>query len=103
MSVKIFIERKFEKAPLPENFKVINELRRVALQQQGYVTGETLVNFEDNHIVVLSTWVSLDDWRVWSNSRERTELENELIPYMKGPVKIRQFIAGADYKKKMFV
>lgn len=103
MSVKVIIERKFKEAPLPENFQVINKLRGGAIQQKGYVTGETLVNCEDNYVVVLSTWASLDDWRTWSGSQDRAELEKELTPHLKEPLKTRLFITGADYIKEAFV
>ena len=103
MSIKVIIERKFKEAPVPENFQVINKLRRCAIQQKGYVTGETLVNFEDNYVVVLSTWANLDDWRTWSGSQDRVELENELTPHLKEPLKVRLFITGAGYTKEAFV
>ncbi len=102
MSVKIIIERIFEKTPVPENFRVINDLRRNAMRQTGYVSGETIVNFEDNHVVVLSTWSSLDGWKTWSNSHERRNLEYELTPYLMEPAKIRACISSADYIKEAF-
>ena len=43
MSVKIMIERKFKEAPVPENLQAIDELRINAMQQEGYVSGETFV------------------------------------------------------------
>ncbi len=101
MSVKIIIQRKFKEAPVPENFQVINKLRRGAIHQEGYVTGETLVNFEDNYVVVLSTWASFTDWKRWSGSQERAELENELMPHLKEPLKINLYITGAEYRKEV--
>ncbi len=102
MTIKVIIERKFKEAPIPENFQVINKLRRVAIHQKGYVTGETLVNFEDNYVVILSVWASLEDWKTWLFSPRRAELENELTPYLKEPLKTRQFITGADYIREAF-
>ncbi len=102
MSIKVIIERKFKEAPVPESFQTINKLRKGAILQKGYVSGETLVNFEENYVVVLSTWTSLDDWRRWSDSRQRTELENKLTPHLKEPINTRLFISGADYTKEAF-
>lgn len=102
MSIKVIIERKFKEAPVPENYQVINKLRRAAIQKKGYVTGETLVNFDENYVVVLSTWSSLDDWKAWADSRERAELENELTPYLKEPLRVNSYITGADFRKEMF-
>ena len=79
MSAKIIIERKFKETPTPENFRVINDLRRKAMRQKGYISGETLADFDNNHVVVLSTWSSLDPWKWWVNSEERKVLEKELL------------------------
>ena len=97
MSVKILIEREFKETPIPENFRAINDLRRKAMRQKGYISGETLADFELAHVVVLSTWSSLDDWSRWVKSEERGKLENKLAVYLKGPAKIRAFMASADY------
>lgn len=102
MSVKVIIERIFKEAPVPENFQVINKLRRGAIMQKGYVSGETLVDFENNHVVVLSTWASPDDWRTWLDSPKRAELEKELTPHLKEPLRTRVFITSADYSKEAF-
>ena len=48
-------------------------------------------------MLVLSTWSSLDDWDRWVNSEERGKLENKLAVCLKGPAKIRAFMASADY------
>ncbi len=101
MSVKIIIQRKFKKTPVPENFQVINKLRKGAIHQEGYVTGETLVDFENNFVVVLSTWASFTAWKRWSGCPERAELENELTPHLKKPLKIKQYITAADYRKEV--
>ncbi len=97
MSAKIIIERKFKEAPSPENYKSINKLRVSAMHQRGYISGETLINLEDNReFVVISFWSKIDDWKSWLNSEERSELENELAPHLEEPAKIRAFRIGAD-------
>lgn len=97
MSVKIIIERKFKGGPFPENFKLINKLRVSAMRQRGYISGETIVNLEDNReVVVISFWSDIDDWKSWLDSEERSTLENELVPYLEEPAKIRAFKLGAD-------
>ena len=97
MSVKIIIERKFKEAPSQENYKSINKLRVSAMHQRGYISGETLVNLDDNReFVVISFWSNIDDWKNWLNSEERGDLENELVPHLEEPAKIRAFRIGAD-------
>jgi heme-degrading monooxygenase HmoA len=103
MAVKIIIDRKFKEAPMPESLKVINELRILAMQQSGYISGETLVGIEDiQNVVVLSSWSSFEDWERWENSQDRRKLENELTPHLEEPVKIRPFLLGADAIRKLF-
>jgi heme-degrading monooxygenase HmoA len=96
MAVKITLERKFKGDPFPEGLRAMNELRMKAMQQKGYVTGETLVNLEDNREVVeLFIRSSLDDWKTWVNSQERRTMEDKLTLHLKGPAKIRCFMLGA--------
>jgi heme-degrading monooxygenase HmoA len=97
MSVKIIIKRKYKEAPGPLDFQVINKIRKIALQQKGYVSGETLVNIEDNSVLVLSTWTRLADWEAWAKSDERAELEYELTPFLKEPLKIKSYKTSAAY------
>ena len=103
MSVKIIIERRFKEPPVQENLRAIEAIRIHAMWQKGYVSGETLVNSENNRdVVVLSTWSDFDDFNTWSNSQERTKLENELTPHLEGPAKISSFMLGADAIDEMF-
>jgi len=103
MSIKIIIERKFTEDLSPKAFQAINEFRIKAMQQKGYVGGETLINLENNReVVVLSTWSSFDDWKAWLENRERQGLEKELDPYLEEPTKARSFMLGADAIKEAF-
>lgn len=99
MGVTIVIERKLREDVTPENFRVINALRRGALQQRGYISGETLINFDKNTVVVLSYWSELDDWKRWERTEERQKIERELTSYLEEPARIRYFISAADFKK----
>jgi heme-degrading monooxygenase HmoA len=97
MTVKITLERKFKVDPFPDGLQAINALKVKTMQQKGYVSAETLVNIEDNREVVeLSVWSSLEDWKTWVNSQERSKLENRLTPRLKEPAKIRCYMLGAD-------
>ncbi len=87
--VKVIIERKFKDSLLPEDFQVINRLRRSAIRQSGYLRGETLANFEQNTITVLSNWSFADEWEAWSSSRERSRIADELLPRLSEPPRIR--------------
>lgn len=97
MTVKIIIDRKFKEAPKAEDIRILNDLRIRAMGHPGYISGETLVEVEDNkNLVVLSSWTNLDGWQTWRDARERRELEAKLSAHLEGDAKIRVFMLGAD-------
>lgn len=102
MAIKILIERRFKEAPKAEDIRALNELRIRAMQQDGYVSGETLVELEDNrNMVVISVWSSLEEWEKWLNSQDRRMYEAELNPRMESPTNIRAFMLGADFLREI--
>ncbi len=103
MTVKILLERKFKEDPSLEEIKTINELRIGAMQRQGYVGGETLVDLNDHRrIVVISVWANKEGWEAWVNSDERRKLEANLDNNLKQRPIIRSFMLGADYLGGVF-
>ena len=101
MSIKVIIERKFKEAPSVEILRIIDEIRIKVLRKRGYIGGETIVNIDSDHeILVISLWSTVEDWNTWYETKEWKELEKELAPHLDGPVTIRVFMAGADYEKK---
>ena len=97
MSVKNFIDRKFTDAPNLDAIRNINDLRIKAMRQKGYISGETLVDPEDNRRVVgLSSWSSLAGWEARLNSPERQQMEANLAPHLEEPAAIRNFLLGSD-------
>lgn len=97
MAVKIMIEREFKEIPGTEDIRVIDELRAKAMEQEGYVNGETLITTEDNRkMVVLSAWSGVDNWNAWAGSRDRRMLEDKLAPRLKKPSNVRPLFSGAD-------
>ncbi len=103
MSVKVIIERQFKEALTPENLRTIEDIRIKATQQEGYVSGETLINSaDDREVIIISTWSSLDDWEAWSHNQERAELDSGLAPHLAEPVKITPYLPGADAIREAF-
>ena len=102
MTIKIIIDRQFKKGPSADDIRIFNDLRIRAMGHNGYISGETLVDVEDNKkIVVLSVWSSMDEWETWRDSRERADLETRLSPHLEEPAKIRAFMMGADSLQKI--
>lgn len=100
MSVKVVIERRLLQELPPDVLKTVNELRKKAMQQLGYITGETLYSDQENSLVVFSYWSSLDDWERWKDNEEREAIDLKLRPYVKGKPIIRYFEPAADYLKR---
>ena len=102
MTVKIIIDRQFKEAPRADDIRILNDLRIRAMGQTGYISGETLVDVEDNKkLVVMSVWANLADWETWRDSGERTRLEAELSSFLEEPTNVRAFMLGADSLRKI--
>jgi len=55
------------------------ELRAHAMQQPGYISGETLKCIDrPGEYLVISTWQSLDEWNKWLELQERKILEDKI-------------------------
>ena len=56
--------------------KDLTELRMLANAQAGYVSGETLRNYEDSEeVLVISTWQTPEAWTKWFTDRRRQEVQ----------------------------
>ena len=71
---------------------MLRQIRVMAMQQPGYISGETLHAVEDpNHYLVISTWESLDHWQAWSNNLERQKLQDDIDGVLESPTVMRIF------------
>lgn len=65
--------------PLMDALRV---LRNEAMKQPGYITGETLVDIEDNrNVLVISTWHSVEQLNAWNKSEARAKA-TQLIDHL---------------------
>ena len=77
MVVKILIKRKVAKEVESGLMPLLVKIRNKAIEQKGYISGETLRNIEDpDEMLVISTWQTLQDWKAWYSSEERAEIQN---------------------------
>ena len=66
MQAKILIKRKFIKGKKNEIISLLKELRSGALQQPGYISGETLTSVEQPQtLMVISSWQDMESWQNW--------------------------------------
>jgi heme-degrading monooxygenase HmoA len=81
--IRVLLTRRVKVGNYDRTLRLLRDLRATALQQAGYMTGETLVRGEDPvEVLVISTWLSEEHWRAWSTSRDRIELEDMIDPLL---------------------
>jgi heme-degrading monooxygenase HmoA len=67
----------------------MRDLRREAIHQPGYVSGETLRDTANpHHFLILSTWRTREDWETWANSVRRREIEDQIGQMLAEPERI---------------
>ena len=90
MAVKILIRRRVPESIAKNLIPLFRELRALATNQDGYISGETLRSLDDpEEFLVISTWNSSEDWKNWVKSKERDEIQ----------IKIDSLLGGkTDYK-----
>jgi len=86
MAVVVFIKRHFKSGRVEEGIRMLDTFRAKALQQPGYVSGETLLNHYDRACVtVVSRWNTVDDWVSWQNSADREKNEARIESLLDRP------------------
>ena len=79
MPIKILIKRIVPAQKEKELLPLLMDLRSHAAMQPGYIAGETLRRLDNpGEELVISAWRSLEDWRTWVTSRERTVLQEKI-------------------------
>jgi heme oxygenase (mycobilin-producing) len=93
MAVKILIKRK-----IPGNIRetlfntLIRQLRILATQQSGYISGETLKRIDQpNEYLVISTWRDIAAWNAWQVNEERAELQNQIDVMLGEPTQYEMY------------
>ena len=79
MPVKVIIKRKWKIEQPEELLPLLTELRSRAQKQAGYISGETLRSLDDpGDFMVISEWETSDDWKKWSQSKERRDIQHKV-------------------------
>ena len=79
MAVRIFIKRHVKEGLVEETTQMLSEFRKSAMDQPGYLSGETLANHYDaKSVAVISTWQSVENWIRWQESEERASNESRI-------------------------
>ncbi|MBU1568369.1 MAG: antibiotic biosynthesis monooxygenase [Proteobacteria bacterium] len=95
MSIKILIKRKFKKEALPDATNILMKARSNAMGNKGYISTETLVNYNDpQSVLILSMWQSKEDWDRYRESGPRKEHEKKYAELLEGPTEYEVFRMG---------
>ena len=79
MAVKIFIKRLIPPDMAEQVMPLFQNLRSLAMDQPGYISGETLHSIDSpGEIVVISTWQTVDEWRNWVANKERLKIQDQI-------------------------
>ena len=79
MAVKVIIKRIVPQNKVDALKPLLQELRNQAMQQPGYISGETFKRIDrPGESLVISTWQSMDDWRTWVISDERRKRQDKI-------------------------
>lgn len=93
MAVKVFIKRKVAAEELaPKLDALLRKMRVLTLNRKGYISGETFNRLDQPGVsLVISTWQTLDDWREWTLSKERCEVQEQIDKLLGKPTEYEIF------------
>ena len=95
MAVKVLIRRKVPEDKARKMIPLFREMRSLANEQQGYITGETMRNLEkSDDFLVISTWETSDDWKRWVQSDARQQIQSKIDALLGGQTEYEIFHYG---------
>jgi quinol monooxygenase YgiN len=87
--IKVLIKRRFKKEHSNRINHVIKEVRFAAMDQEGYLSSETLRDHQDPlRVVVASNWRSIKNWK---NSASRKSREKKFAKFLDGQTEYEIF------------
>ena len=79
MAVKIIIKRIVPEEKVKNLTPLLKQLRALAINQPGYISGETLKRMDNpGEYLVISTWQSAGDWDRWMLSEEKKGVQDKI-------------------------
>ena len=96
MIAKIIIKRRFIEGKERQIMSLLNEIRARAMNQPGYISGETLTLSEEPQVLmVIGTWQDMESWYNWKQNSTRQTLEKMLEIYQEGSTEYQEYTLGA--------
>ncbi len=95
MAVKVLIKRDVHREKAKEMIPLFRQMRSLAIDQPGYISGETLKSLDKPDVfLVISTWQSSEDWEKWLLSKERQEIQGKMDSLPGGKTEYEMFHYG---------
>lgn len=95
MTVKVLITRTVPQDKGREILGLFKEMRSLAINQTGYVSGETLKSSDRPDIyLIISTWETPGDWENWLLSKERQRIQAQIDALLGGNTNYEMFHFG---------
>ena len=95
MAVKVFIKRIVPEDKAKEMIPLFREIRSLATNHSGYISGETLRSMDRPELfLVISTWHSSDDWKRWLSSGDRKKIQDKIDVLLGGKTEYEMFHYG---------
>ena len=92
MAIKVLITRRIDERKQNQLFPLLMELRGKAMQQNGYISGETLRGISDpNEFLVISIWKNKESWKIWEKNGERQEIQQKIDAILKEETTTRAY------------
>ncbi|MGM0423566.1 MAG: antibiotic biosynthesis monooxygenase family protein [Thermodesulfobacteriota bacterium] len=93
--VKAFIKRRVPQDKARDMIPLFRKMRSMAMEQPGYISGETLKNYNDpEEYLVISVWQSADDWQSWLESKERQQIQEQIDDLLGGRTEYSLYAPG---------
>jgi len=95
MSIKVLITRTVPREKSREMLRLFREMRSLASNQPGYISGETLKSSDQPDVfLVISTWESSDGWEQWLLSKDRQAIQEQIDTLLGGKTNYEIFHYG---------
>ena len=98
MLVKVMIKRKIKSGKAIDVFALLNKTRSAAMNQRGYITGETLMNHDNpQEILVISMWQDMENWLNWKENPERKANETIVERWLEEPTAYESYVFSTHH------
>ncbi len=95
MAIRILIRRSVPEDKARQMIPLFKQMRQLALQHKGYISGETMRNYNNpEEFLVISSWQSVEDWENWLKSKERQEIQEQIDTLLGGRTRYDVFHYG---------